>query len=584
MNGFHRTVDFACDSVQGDVCIVADARLDNRNELTDALSGGFRGAEETLDDTELILAAYLQWGERCPERLLGDFAFSIWDPRNRRLFCARDPLGVRPLYYTQVGSQLRVASDIGALLENQRIDLIAVGDYLARITSEPERTFFEDVYRLPGGHTLIATPEGLIVRRYWDVSGLHTLPLGEDEVAHRFLELLGFAVRDRLKTPGGFVGVAMSGGLDSTSVAAIAARELAQSGGNSLRAYSFVFNELKECDERAFIDALSGILGIETSFIEAEKFWFLGDEESYVPPLETPEMSWDSAFRQMLRSLKESGSRVLLTGHGADDLLLGSTLICAERLRRGDLRVVREVWKYSRSRRYGLRPFYHLLIEPLLGAGTASGLRRLFRREPLRLPGWIAPEFVRRTGLAERLAEMDRYPAPGGARSEMYRHLIARPTYHRSIGWYDRHARALGIEVRHPFLDRRLFEFVFSLPPEHLIRLGERKPVLRRALAGILPDAVRLRRHKTSLGGFVDFSLKKEAGRIRNLLEAPLSAEFGIINGKAAREAFDRYCAGETGLGQRSLWYVITLELWLRQHLDRLSGALVSLEPAREAA
>ncbi|HKI01256.1 MAG TPA: asparagine synthase-related protein [Thermoanaerobaculia bacterium] len=583
MRGFHKAVDFAGEQEKGDICVLANARLDNRRELTASLSAWLYGTKGTPGDADLIRAAYLQWGESCPEKLLGDFSFSIWDPCRRRLFCASDPLGVRPLYYTLAGSRLEVASAIRPLLSTpggtHRIDFVAVGNYLTKMTSEPERTFFEGLYRLPGGHTLTATPESLRVRRYWDVAELSALALDEEETASRFRELLTQAVRDRLDTPEGSVGIAMSGGLDSTSVAALAA------GAGPLRAYSFVFDQLDECDERVFISSLSRDLGIETTFIEAERFWFLGDAEAYPPPLETPEVSWDFAFRQMLQALRERGGRVLLTGHGADDLLLGSKRVYAERLRRGDLRVLGEVWQHSRSRRYGWRPFYHLLAEPLIGPSAASALRRLFsRREPFRLPAWIAPDFADRTALSERLAEYVRGPAQGSARDEMYQNLIARPSYHRSIDWYDRNAGPFGVEVRHPFLDRRLFEFVFALPPEHLMRLEERKLLLRRAVAGILPDAVRLRRRKTSLGGFVDFSLRKEADRIRNLLAAPLSAELGIIEGSAACQAYERYCAGETAPGQRSLWYVITLELWLRQYLGQFNVEQGGADSARKAA
>jgi len=384
MNGFRIFIDFergtlalegggrAREPHPSGLILAADARLDNRKELLDALAGDFFGAP---GDADLILAAYLKWGELCPEHLLGDFAFVVWDPRGRRLFGARDQIGVRPLHYTRVGSLLGVASEIRSLLHHpavpRRVDLVSVGDYLAHITSEPERTFFQDVHRVPPAHTLTVTSESLRVHRYWDVAGLTPLDLSEEEAAHRFLELFRQAVRDRIEGHGGSVGVAMSGGLDSTSVAAVAVKELERRGGGSLIACSFAFDGMKECDERPYVSALSKALGIETSFIDAERFWFLGDEEAYTPPLETPAMSWESPFRQMLQAFRQRGGRVLLTGHGADDLLLGSRFVYADRLRRGDLRVFGEIWRHSRSRRHGWRPFYRLLVEPQLDPGVA---------------------------------------------------------------------------------------------------------------------------------------------------------------------------------------------------------------------
>jgi asparagine synthase (glutamine-hydrolysing) len=580
MNGFRAFIDFAEGKafIEGGrgvrqphpsgLILAADARLDNRKELLDALAEDLPG---TPEDADLILAAYLRWGEGCPERLLGDFAFVVWDPRNRRLFAARDQIGVRSLYYTRVGSFLGVTSQVSSLLQHpkvlRRVDLVAVGDYLSRITSEPERTFFQDIQRLPAAHTLTTTAQDLRVCRYWDVADLPPLNLSEGDAACRFLELFRQAVGDRLEASNGSTGIAMSGGLDSTSVASVASQELAKCGGGRLRACSFVFDELKECDERSAVNALSETLGLETFFTNAERFWFLGDDKAYAPPLETPAMSWESSFQQMLREFHQEGGRVLLTGHGADDLLLGSRFVYSDRLRRGDLRVFGEVWRYSRSRRYGWRPFYRLLVEPQLGSGIASALRRRFsQREPNQIPTWIATGFAQRIRLVERLAEAESEPVERTAFGQMYQRLVSRPSYHRSIEWYDRNSEPCGIEVRHPFLDQRLFEFIFALQPKHLFRLGERKHLLRQALAGILPDFVRLR-PKINLGSFVDFSLRKEVDRVRNLLAAPLLADLGIIEREAARQAFEDYHTGISNQEHRSLWYVITLELWLRQHL-----------------
>jgi asparagine synthase (glutamine-hydrolysing) len=581
MNGFRVFVDFAQGEafVEGGrgvrephpsgLILAADARLDNRQELLAALDSDHHGSPE---DADLILAAYLKWGEGCPERLLGDFAFVVWDPRSRRLFAARDQIGVRPLHYTLVGSLLGVASDARSLLQHprvpRRVDLVAVGDYLSQITSEPERTFFQDVHRVPPAHALTATARDLRIHRYWDVVGLPPLNLSAEDASRRFLELFRLAVRDRLDTSDGS-GVAMSGGLDSTSIAAVASRELAERGAGPLKACSFIFNELKNCDERPSIDALARTFGLETSFIDTERFWFLGDDEAYTPPLDTPAISWESPFQQMLHAFQQAGGRVLLTGHGADDLLLGSRFVYVDRLRRGDLRVFSDIWRHSHSRRYGWRPFYRLLVEPQLGTDIALELRRRFSRSgPLQMPAWITPGFARSIRLAERLAEAASVPRQRTAFGQMHQRLVSRPSYHRSIEWYERNSRPLGIEVRHPFLDRRLFELVFALRPDHLFRLGERKTLLRQAVAGVLPDFVRLQRKKVTLGGFIDFSMKKEADQVRRLFSEPLSAKLGIVHGEKVRDAFERYLArGVDGGRDRSLWYVVTLELWLRRHL-----------------
>jgi asparagine synthase (glutamine-hydrolysing) len=584
MNGFQVFIDFekgtlalegsdrAREPHPSGLILAADARLDNRQELLDALAGELSGAPGNAD---LILAAYLKWGERCPEHLLGDFAFVVWDPKHRRIFGARDQLGVRPFHYAQTGSLLCLASQAYQILRHpevpRRLNLVSVGCYLLDLTSEPSRTFFESVLQLPPGHSLSVTSRGQWVHRYWDIDlSKKTVYRNEGDYACHFLEIFRQAVRDRLTTPGGRFGVSMSGGLDSTSVAAVATQELDGRNKSPLLACSFTFKQLRECDESFYVKSLSEALGIETAFIDAESFWLLGSEEAYVPSLDTPIMYWDAAFQQMLRVLEEKHYNVLLTGHGADDLLLGSHLVYADRLRRGDLHAIGEVWNYSRSRRYGWRPLYKFLIEPLLGSSTTEALRHILGRHRTgqAVPDWIAPDFARRTGLIERITEDQRLQKGSTALDQMYEHLILRPGYLNAVEWFDRISAPFQIEVRHPFLDRRLFELIFSIPPDQLFRCGERKPLLRTALTGVLPDLVRLRRQKTHLGSFVDFSLRqKESERIRALFASPISSKLGILEGESLRQAFERYCTSEPNETQRSLWCAVTLEIWLRRHL-----------------
>lgn len=570
----------------------AHARLDNREELVAALVSHLPGSGSPPADTDLILAAFLEWGERCPGQLLGDFAFALWDPTNRSLFCARDPLGVKPLCYSRIGSLVCVASEPRQILEHpavpRDVDLTTLGDYLTRLPSDPERTFFRHIHHLPPGHCLTATEAGTWVERYWDVDPDRRIVFRRDEeYAERFLELFRQSVKDRLRTSSGTVGIALSGGLDSCSVAAVAQQELAQiAGAPKLLASSFVFDRLVECDERPYIRALAEATGIETAFIEAERFWFLGDPEAYTPSLDTPMMSWESCFRQMLTQVRQRDAEVLLTGHGADDLLRGSAFVYSDRLQQGDLRVFGEVWKLSRSRKYGWRPLYRHLLKPLLPRRTDLALRRLLgRQDRTRIPAWISPTFARQTGLAERVRAFCLGSGQRNARTAMYENLVRRPGYTESADWYDRNATPFGIEVRHPFLDRRLFEFVLAIPPRQLFQLGTYKPLLRRAMRGILPESVRLRTRKTGLGPFVDFSLqRKEAERIAKLFDSPISASLGILEGEALRTVFERYRTEEPDESLRTLWCAVTVECWLRRSFGQPSENPWEISSPREAA
>jgi asparagine synthase (glutamine-hydrolysing) len=549
--------------------LLADMRLDNRGDLIGHLRSAGLLAEASPDDDALLLAAYRCWGNACPEHLLGDFALAVWDGPQQLLFCARDPMGVKPFHYTRIGPLVCFAPEAQQVLRHpavpRRLDERTIADYLADVRDDPERTFFRGIHRLPAGHRLLLSAEGSRRERFWDVDPERRIVYRDDrDYSAHFLDLFQRAVGDRLRTPGGPAGILMSGGLDSTSVAAMARRSVPRGGSPALFSTSLVFPGLPACDERAFIETTAAALGLDTDLVDAERFWSLESA-----PLENPFISWEPAFREMLRRSRERGARVLLTGHGGDDLMAGSPLVYADRLRRGDLRVLAETvphaWAQGRS---GWRVLYNYFGRPLLPAVDRMA-RRIFRKPAgPQLPDWISPGFMARSGLAERLAE--RRPARpsrhgrGAAWQELYDDAVHVRGWERAAHWYTRNASPFGIEVRHPFLDRRLVEFMLAIPPRQRAQPGCYKPFLRRAMAGLLPEAVRQRRDKTSLSPFFDRAMQsRERATIERLLEAPLSAELGIVDAGKLRRAE----ASEK-------WFAITLEIWLRDivrqlHLDR---------------
>ena len=565
-----------------------DLRLDNRAELIESLGGLLEGRQP--GDGELVLAAYLRWGEACPERLLGDFAFAIWDARRRRLLLARDPLGVKPLHYSRVGSLLCFASDASQVLQHpavsRRLDEIAVGDYLAGCFSDPGRTFFRDVRRLAPAHRLVATAAGDRAERFWDLDPeARTVYRREEEYAERFRELFSAAVAARLPDRGPAVGVLMSGGLDSGSVAGMARQLLPAGSSPALFAGSFVFDRLRQCDEREHIRKVAAHLDLEVEAVPAERFPVFGDPEAYQPQLESPFLAWEGCFREMLRRARARGARVLLTGHGGDDLMAGSARVYADRIRRGDLRALLTVLRHAASRRGARRwILYHYLARPLFPGFADRLLLRLSGRQPgPGLPEWIDPGFARRTGLAERLEAAQPRRFRELARQALYDHF-REASWDQVVHWYDRNAVGFGIEVRHPFLDRRLVEYLFSIPADRLFEAGRSKPLLRDAAAGLLPESVRLRPDKTKLGPFLDAGMREQRHRIEPLLAAPLAADLGYVDGDRMRAAYRRYQQDEPDEGLRTLWYALTLEVWLRKYATPGQDRSERIESSSSAA
>src|SRR5277367_1563910 len=279
-------------SLDGRIWLLGDVRLDAREELVRKLEqlGGKISVDVT--DEELILRAWQVWGDKSFEVLIGDFALAIWDAEAKQLRCARSLMGARPFFYAHAGGQLifsntldvvRVAPPVTAKLDPQFI-----GDFLLQSwCPDPERTAFLDIRRLPAGHALKYSNHELSVRRF------ATLPIEDplflkrrEDYAEEFRNLLEQAVRDRL--PAGPAGIFMSGGLDSTSVAAVAKKvRAAGNSSDSLRAYTVDYNPLFEDEEGAFATKVAQHLGIPIDILAgASSSPFCGWEEA---SLSTPE-------------------------------------------------------------------------------------------------------------------------------------------------------------------------------------------------------------------------------------------------------------------------------------------------------
>jgi asparagine synthase (glutamine-hydrolysing) len=531
------------------ICLVLDGRLDNRSELIARLSPA---AGAAASDAELLLAAYGEWGEACTDHLLGDFAFAVWDAGRHLLLCAVDPLGLKPLHYATAGGTgalLCFASDAVQVLRHPAVpggfDEREIAAYLANQIEDPEQSFFAAVRKLAPGQRLVATAGGVRVERYWRPEPAAIRYARDDDYAARFRELFERAVADRLRDPGSGAGIAMSGGLDSTSVAAVAQR----AAGDHARAYSFTFDRLGDCDERRFSRAMTDELGLGVELLDTERLWSLESRGTVPVSPDTPFPGWRTCYEEIFRRMAARGSRVLLTGHGGDDLFRGSATIYAERLRRGDLGAVREVARHAKRRREPLlRTFYRYFGRPCLPPRADGLLSSAFgrRREPLLAP-WVRADFARRADLAGRST-------------------ATAPAYWRLANWHERSGAASGIEVRHPFLDRRLFEFVLAIPGEQVFRLDTCKTLLRRSMTGILPETIRLREGKTEFTPLLDFGLRERArDEIHELLREPRSADLGILDGGALRAAYAGFLDGGSHDLRRALWYAITLEIWLRR-------------------
>jgi asparagine synthase (glutamine-hydrolysing) len=494
--------------------ITADVRLDNRDELIRKLDVNLNG--RTIGDGELILLAYLEWGEGCPEQLLGDFAFAIWDARRRKLFCARDQMGMRQFcYWHRPGQAFVFATEpdavVGHALVPKRLNEGRVADFLDGLEGQNlEETFYQGVLRLPPGHSLTIDHGRLELNRYWELRKPDPLVLkSDDEYVAAFTEVFREAVTARLRSPGP-VAAMLSGGLDSGAVVAFAADLLAERGEGPLTTVSVVGTEAETCRETRAIHASSKMPNIDPHLIRyTELDGYREELERLIEGTSDPFDCYMGMIRTVYLGARRLGVKVVLDGV-ASDMLFSASANVGSLLRAGRISpAVREAFdegRYWDSRREG----WNVLARSLWSAWTPSALKNARRRLAWRIQdhgigrrgGLVSPDLARRTHLRDRREAVRlRDLAPDRRGGDQRVHAIGLPYLAVARERYDRVAAAVGIEPRDPFMDLRLIAFCLSLPPSQLQSRGWPKIVLRRALAGKLPDEVRWRRGREHLGG-----------------------------------------------------------------------------------
>ena len=569
---------------QSGCVITGEVRLDNRAELLGRLGLGDR--KDATGDAGLALAAYLEWGEACAQHLLGDFAFAVWDPHHKRLFCARDHMGMRQLvYHHSPGHCFAFASEPRAILVlpqvPYRINEARIADYLVQelVGIDMTSTFFEEVHRLPPAHTLTVTPKGMRQRQYWELEARPELPrASDDEYAEAFLEIFSEAVRCRLRTVGP-VGSMLSGGIDSGSVVAVARRLLAAEHRGPLLTFSAVSPSGDADAETRAIHAALTMDGLDPSTVSH------GRLDDLLPELE--QLTWDmdepfdasmTLIRAVYMTARRRGLTMLLDGVGGD------TVLCEDRrlqrlLRAGRWRTAyREATMQNHYWRGAYRPYRELLRSArpaFVPDGVLRPLRRWRQRGRIerRLRGSpIDEQFGRRMAVGERLRRLDRHSAPGrlsDGRTERARN-IDHPFLTVGRERYDRVAGAVGIEPRDPFLDVRVLSYCLGLPDGQVLTGGWPKAILRRATAGLLPDEVRWRRGKEHLGwAFTAALLEQTRGTAYPSSEACLQRLSRYVDVGAAVRARGTWFENGDAWKTAQAYHVVALAEWLERHEAR---------------
>ncbi|HEX8687295.1 MAG TPA: asparagine synthase (glutamine-hydrolyzing), partial [Pyrinomonadaceae bacterium] len=554
-------------------------------------------------DTETILHLYEEKGARCVEDLRGMFAFAIWDSRRREMFVARDRFGVKPLYYVHApDGSLYFASEIKSLLAagavRPRLDYAALPDYLANHGTSGDATLFEGVHRLAPGHTLLWRDGRVKIEKYWDLSfapdgggdddGGDGRARSDDEYVAEWSELFRTSVRLRLMADVP-LGMFLSGGIDSSAIAAVMSGLVSE----PIKTFSVAFAE-REANELSY------------ARLVAERFK-TDHHEVVVSPREffdaLPRLVWhedeplahpSSVALYFVSRLAARHVKVVLTGEGSDETLAGyeryyKTLLqlslaphyhrlVPRALRRAVAGRVEALPVGSRARHKLTRTF--LCLEPDVESLYFNNFAVFSAASQRRL---LTPEARERAGAPlDPYADMRRHFEASDSAGLLGRMLYAdTKTYlHELLMKQDQMSMAASIESRVPFLDHKLVEYTARLPERMKLRRGlQTKYVLRRAMAGVLPEAI-LRRGKM---GFPVPVGKWFRGEYRHLLDEYVTGERaaarGVFEPEFVRGLVARHLAGEDHAER--LWALVNFEMWQRRFFD---GEEPSGEPQPDLA
>jgi asparagine synthase (glutamine-hydrolysing) len=543
-----------------DSWLVFNGEIYNYVELMAELQA--RGQQfRSHSDTEVVLAAYRAWGVECLSHFNGMFAFALWDRARRRLFLARDRMGIKPLYYWWDGRRLAFASEIKALLCHPAIkaepDGAAIAEYWRAMYTMGSHTWFAGIQRLLPGEHMLVDRRGMQVRRYWDLPDHEDGP-GRSEASYveETRALLEDSVRLCLRSDVP-VGAHLSGGVDSSAITALLSRRLAPT---ALKTFSGAFDAGPDYDERRYIGAVAQRYGT--------------DHYETVPtpedlPATLPRLVWSldepvagpGAFPQyfVCKLTRQSGVIVVNGGQGGDELFGGYFGYLPAYLR-------------SLVQSLRRRPSPDLLAA-LLGDGL-----RVAAQPALREAAWEAFGSGRRGRLrpdaagalppffGPTLRRLDYTPTaretPAGERSILgdalafdLRHYLP-----ALLQVEDRVSMAWSLESRVPLLDYRLVELAMRIPPHLKLRGLETKRILRRAVADLLPPIVAERRDKkgfpTPIGPW-----------LRETLLGPDALARDLFDPAAVTTLLDDHVAGR-GDSSRPLWMMLNTHLWFKQFVE----------------
>ena len=555
-------------SADGRYVIIFNGEIYNYIELREELS--VKGhVFNTRTDTEVLLAAYHEWGEECLDRFNGMWAFIIYDRHTKELFAARDRFGVKPFYYYLGNDQFIFASEIPPILEvwpeKAEADLQSVFDYLVfNRTDQTSATFFRNIHKLQHGHKvkIRLSETGLVsgggdcvkISRWYNLRSSLKEPFQSPlEYRDAFSSAVGLRLRSDVP-----VGVCLSGGVDSSSIVSTL---LSDYHKDDLKTFSAVYGKGNKGDESDFIDEYRTVLK-HMFYTHPSAETLRNDLGHYVKAHGEPLPSTGPYAQFKVMELAHGNVVVTLDGQGADEQLAGyhyffgfffKDLVIRGRL----MKLADELYHYCRNHRsvYGIKTMAYFLLP-----------KRIRTKLRVSEKGYLYPDFIARYRAQNTIAG-NLYGS-----DNLQESLIDHFEYklEHLLKWEDRNSMWFSIESRVPYLDYRLVERTLSLPSTQVIRKGMTKHFLRESMRGIVPEKIRLRKDKV---GFVTpedewFRTPGWKEIIFGILRSDSFRSRHLIIPEEALKQYQEHLDGKKNIS-KEIWKWVNLETWFRTFIDK---------------
>jgi asparagine synthase (glutamine-hydrolysing) len=544
-------------SDDGNYVMVFNGEIYNYIELRDELiSEGVVFSTKT--DTEVLLKAYIKWGETCLNRFNGMWAFVIYNRKDKSIFASRDRYGVKPFYYYLDNDRFIFASEIAAILsvlkKKATPDYQTIFDYLIfNRTDQTEATFFNGIFKLQHGNQLVINNGKVVIKKWYDLRSNLKQPF---ESAEEFRQLFSSAISLRLRSDVP-VGVCLSGGLDSSSIVSTLLKDHDK---QDLNTFSAVYEKGQFGDESEFIAEYRPQLN-NMFFITPDADSLFKDLTQFIHAHGEPIPSTSPYIQYKVMELAKEHVVVTLDGQGADEALAGYHyffgLFFKDLLLHGNARLLlKEIIAYIKNHRslFGIKTFAFFLLPKKFRTMTRVSEK-----------GYLQPSFVSKYGEHNTIAG-NLY-----ASKSLHDALLDHFEYklEHLLKWEDRNSMWFSLESRVPFLDYRLVERTLALDGNDVIRDGTTKFILREAMRGILPEKIRTRQDKI---GFDNpqaewFRTPQFQKLITELLNSESVKNRGIIDPEKTKRLYAKHLNKQIDCS-KEIWKWIHLELWFREFID----------------